>query len=123
MRHALINPQGALVRVEANIDPAVPTRTGYRWLPYQVAALPAFDPATQVLEPPVVQIGAEAVTESRSVRAKTTAEIDAEKLQRVNALDLLVFRVLFDHENRLRVLEGRPSVTPAQFRAALVAAL
>ena len=34
---------------------------------------------------------------------------------------LLTFKVLFNHENRIRALEGKPPLTPAQARAAIKA--
>ena len=36
---------------------------------------------------------------------------------------MLGFQIDFDHENRLRVLEGKAAITAAQFRAALKARL
>ena len=33
--------------------------------------------------------------------------------------ELAIFKVLFNHENRIRVLEARPQLTPAQFKVLL----
>jgi hypothetical protein len=38
----------------------------------------------------------------------------------VDATDRLQFEVLFDHENRVRVLELKAQITRAQFRQALI---
>lgn len=36
-----------------------------------------------------------------------------------DAIDGIIFRVLFNHENRTRVLEGKAAITPQQFITAL----
>ena len=97
------------------------TRKGVKWLPVVVTFPPATD--TQVREGPITTVEAERVTRVWTVRDKTAAEIDAEKEGYLNDLERLGFEIDFDHENRLRVLEGRPTVTAAQFRAALKARL
>lgn len=52
---------------------------GIEWLPAPKADVPAYDPATQVLEAPTVEIGKDVVTETYTVRDKTPAEIEAAK--------------------------------------------
>lgn len=80
MRYALINPQGQIDRFSTTVDPAnCTTRTGWKWLPADPAAQPAFDPKTQVISGPTYSIGADAVTESYNVRNKTAQELDADK--------------------------------------------
>lgn len=54
-------------------------------------------------------------------RAATTARADEERLQ--NAMLRGIARVLLNHENRLRTLEGKPAVTIEQFKAAVKAIL
>lgn len=59
------------------------------------------------------------------IRDKTQAEIDAEaaserqdelsRATRLNSLDRAQFEMIFDMENRIRTLEGRPTVTKQQF--------
>lgn len=97
------------------------TRKGIKWLPVVVTDLPASD--AQVKEGPVITVEAERVTRVWTVRGKTAQEIDAEKESYLDNIERLGFEVDFDHENRLRVLEGRATVTAAQFRAALKARL
>jgi hypothetical protein len=43
-----------------------------------------------------------------------TSDLDATKMLQLN------FAVNFDQENRIRTLEGKPTITKAQYRAALV---
>lgn len=59
--------------------------------------------------------------------APTTAEINAE-ISRQEALppptladrmDVVQFKIAFNHENRIRVLEGKNQITVAQFKTAL----
>jgi hypothetical protein len=63
------------------------------------------------------------VTRVWTVRSKTAQEIDADKDGAINAMDMLAFKVLFGHENRVRVLESKAAITAAQFKAALKAML
>ena len=41
MLHALVNPDGTIDRVAANIDPTVQTKPGWRWLPVEEQPRPA----------------------------------------------------------------------------------
>jgi hypothetical protein len=40
-----------------------------------------------------------------------------------DAIDALVLKVLFNHENRIRTLEGKAAISAAQFKTALVSVL
>ena len=97
------------------------------WLPVNEVNA-AFDPAAQVRTGPTLEVLAGSVKATYTVRAKTAAEIDQEKeAEAVLELDgrkatRLVARVLLDQENRLRQLEGKPAVTPAEYRTSLIAA-
>ena len=88
---------------------------------------PSFDLATQIMEVPVITILPDKVTEVFTVRAKTAQEIAAEqdaiKEASLDRFDLVALKIAFNHENRIRVLEAKPQVTVAQFRAALKALL
>jgi len=56
---------------------------------------------------------------------KTQSQIDSEMLEQVTSkfnqdkLYKLLFEVIFNHENRIRTLEGMPVITRAQLRVAL----
>lgn len=121
---ALIRPDSKVDRIvpAETIDPAAGLREGWRWVTVTIVK-PAFDEATQVLEGPADSLGKGGLTRTWTVRAKTAQELDAEKDGRVSAIDALTLAVAFDHENRLRALEGKTAITAAQFRAALKARL
>ena len=54
------------------------------------------------------------------LRPTNAAVLDAFKAaQAVNLTVELVARIIFNHENRVRVLEGRPAVNAAQFQQAV----
>lgn len=53
--------------------------------------------------------------------AATVAEEDKEA--QLSAVQTVIFKALFSHENRIRTLEGKAAITAAQFRDALKAAL
>ncbi len=62
---------------------------------------------------------------TRTIRDKTAGEMDAEdqarvdRLASVSGIDRAQFLIAFNHENRIRTLEGSPSVTKAQFKTAV----
>lgn len=121
--HALANPTTNEVKeYQSNVDPTVATRPPWKWLPVQETD-PAYDPAGQVKEGPVVTVFADKVTRTWAVRAKTAQELDGEKDAVVNGMDLVLLKVAFNHENRVRVLEGKQPITLAQFKAAIKALL
>ncbi len=69
-------------------------------------------------------IHADKVEHVTSIRDMTAQELDDEKQQQVDReIDLLQFKILFNHENRIRDLESKNPITKAQFRAALKAEL
>jgi len=88
---------------------------------------PPHNPATQVLEGPEIKILEVKVRRVFTVRDKTQAELDAEidaaKEQQLDRIDALQWTLLFKHENRVRVLEGKSEITATQFRAAVKANL
>lgn len=98
------------------------TRKGIAWRPLVVTD-PAFDPATQVKTGPVLTTLADKVTKAWSVRTMTADELDAVKAAAVDAVDSVALKVLFNHENRVRALEGKQAVTSVQFRNAFKAML
>lgn len=118
--YALVDPMNSVNRVAGDVDPGVRTRPGWRWLEV-VSTPPTFDPVTQVREGPTYIVQASQVVEQYVVRDKTAQEIDAEKEQQLPEAVGVVFRVLLNHENRIRALESRPQITPTQFRDALKA--
>lgn len=92
------------------------------WLPLEVTK-PNFDSATQVRTGPVDTILPDKVTRVWTVRAKTAAELDADKVLQVDGLDAALLKVAFNHENRIRTLEARAQITFAQFNDAVKALL
>ncbi len=46
---------------------------------------------------------------------------DALRQRKLDAMDAAQVKVLFNHENRIRALEGKPALTHAQFKAAIFA--
>lgn len=93
------------------------------WLPFVNSAAPVFAPATQVLLGPTITIHADHVSSDYSVRQKTQVELDADKQVYVDNVDMLVFKVLFNHENRIRTLESKAAITVQQFKTALLGML
>lgn len=104
-----------------------PTVAGWEDDNYKILPIdeidPPFDGATQTQSEWQETIEADRVVRERTVTDKDQATIDAEadqrKEQQLDTVDFLLFRVAFEHENRVRVLEGKAEITAEQFRAAL----
>ena len=119
---------GAIYRIIDLTDDEVadiPPHKAVYLLPYIAVARPAFDAATH--HAPVRQsdeIKADQVTQAWAAAvAKTAEDLDGEKERALDRYDRLSFFVNFDQESRLRVLEAKPAITQAQYRAALKARL
>ena len=57
------------------------------------------------------------------VDALTTAQLDAAQAEKSFSVEKLELRIAFNHENRIRALEGKAAITQAQFITALKALL
>lgn len=121
--YCLINPDNTINRIESGIDPTVATRSGYKWLPLVEPSGPSYDPTIEVLIGPIDTVGATQVTRTWSKRSKTAQELDTDKQVKIDALTKLWFDVNFDQENRIRVLEGKSTITRTQYLNALKASV
>lgn len=122
MLYALVGPSNAVDRYDSNVDPNVATKTGWRWLPVTDTRPLAGD--NQIVEGPTVTVLADSVTRVWTVRDLTAGELDAQKTDLVESEILTVVgKVLFNHENRVRALEGKAAITADQFKTALKALL
>lgn len=122
IRYALVNPQGQVDRfADGNIDPAVQTKAGWRWLPVVlVDALPPHDIKTQRLVGPTYTVEKGVVRQSWSIRAKTVEEIAAGRDMAVHRLgDAGLLPIILNLHNRLRALEGQAPHTLAQVETAI----
>lgn len=62
------------------------------------------------------------VLAQHGMRPQNASTLEAVFLaHKVDTMDALLFKVALAHENRVRVLEGKPEITAAQFRNALKA--
>jgi hypothetical protein len=115
--YALVAPDNTIDRIEslATIGPSVATKGGFRWLPMETVNSPA-DPDREVKEGPFFSVEKTRVVRAWNVRDMNERELSARKDAKVASLDSVLLAVLLDQENRLRVLEGRASVTIAQFQ-------
>lgn len=115
---------GSFVRTyTTDVKPSDIPHKNVVWLPFVRSSAPTFDPATQVLSGPTITIYADHVSSDYSVRQKTQEELDADKQAYVDNVDMLVFKVLFNHENRIRALESKATITAQQFKTALLGML
>ena len=115
MLHALIDPNNEILRIEGNIDPNVQTKLGYYWLPVVDIPRPVYNTDTQVAVLSTV-IGEDSVTRSWTIRDKTAEEIDASKIQKINAIDPVILSVLHGMENSIRTHQSQSTLTMDQFK-------
>lgn len=102
----------------SNCPPDLPSK-GWRWLPIVVAPLPDYDPATEVLLPPVTTVGTTQITVTQAKRSKTAQEIDDEKTAKITGMDIAVFKALCHLKNEIRTkVQGLSAWTDAQCLAA-----
>jgi hypothetical protein len=121
-----IYDNGVFTGVEREFDEK-PVLVGKPWRSFYSVetVMPDYSPATHLRSGPVVEEDHQAEIRRYvwSVRDKTAEEADAEKNAKAAAVDTLIFRVLFNHENRIRTLEAKQPITAEQFRNALKAML
>ena len=118
MRYALVNDKGQIDRFDSRVDPAVKTRSPWRWLPCPEVAKPT-PTAAQIIEGPSYAVINGAVVESWKVRSRTIEENGIEKEIALSRVPAIVMHVLLSHENRIRALEQRTEISTEQFRDAL----
>lgn len=119
-------PRYALVKsgsfVENRTYPTKPDdipHKGIQWLPCDPVSPPSFDPDTELVSGPTYTVNGSVVTESYTKRALTVQELDALKDAKVSAIDKVQLKIAFNHENRIRALEGKAAITQQQFLAAI----
>lgn len=125
MRYFLIKTSdNSIVQMkDTPVDLTAQTKPGYKWLSGALTGKPSYDPETEIVEGPIFTVNANDVTESWNKRLLTAPELDANKTTKISTFDVLQFKVMFDIENRVRVLEGKQPVTATQYRNALKAVL
>lgn len=126
-RYALVRPNDTVDRLADNVDPNVQTKTGWRWLLCPLVGRPTYDQTTEIVEGPTYVVGASSVTETWNKRAMTTQEVSDAKDAAVNGINGTAYsplvKILFNANNRLRVLEGQSVLTMNQFKAQIKALL
>lgn len=118
--YALVGPLNEIKYVQS--APFGASKPGWRSLPVN-GDQPAYDPASQIISGPTYTVNASDVTRSWAVRSMTAAELDATKDITISAMDKVAMQIAFNHENRLRALEGKAAITVAQFKTAIRALL
>ncbi len=124
--YALVGLNNVVDRIDLNIAIADAfCKPGWRWLVYERVD-PPYNPATEIKTGPVRVVLIDRVQDVWTVRTRTAEEIaaaaDAEKEFAIDQLGA-AFKVLFNHENRVRALEGKAAITALQFRTAVKALL
>ena len=108
-------------------QPPNPAGKPRKWLPCPAGVRPSVDPASEAMNAVAYTVNASDVTETWTKRALTAQEISDLKdidLGNINIGTFMpLFKVLFNINNRVRVLEGQAALTAVQFRAAIKALL
>lgn len=103
-------------------QPADVPSKGLTWLPF-VESYPPFNPLTETRNPATTTIEAARVFRTATVRLLTAQELADRKDEEVNGIHTVIFEVAFNHENRIRALEGQGSITRVQFKNGIKALL
>ena len=96
------------------------------WVPVVEEVTDTSTGPDKVVGPWVETVEVARLLRSRTIRDKTAGELNAEDQIRVDNLASLSgisraqFLIAFNHENRIRTLEGVPSVTRAEFKNAVM---
>lgn len=112
--------------VSVRTPPPLEFLAEYDVYPLTVAPVPPYDPATQhIAETPITGSGS-SWSRGWEVTNKTAQEIADErqdsqdramlKADTLDTLDFVILKALYILNNRVRVLEGKAEITPAQFR-------
>ena len=127
--NALIYPHSPTVIAERRmIDVAtIPPNKASWWRPIVVAGDGNYDPLTHKRTGPITTIEETQVVDSYSIIPLTAQEISDAKDAAVNGINgtpyAPLLRILFNLNNRVRVLEGQAALTVPQFKAAIKALL
>jgi hypothetical protein len=110
-RFARIVADAVVEKRDFVVPPDPNAAKGMDWRPCDPVAPPAYNAKTEVREGPTYTVGANSVTESWSVRAKTAEEIDADKDAAVTGLNnshyQALLKVLLELENDNRVIKTK----------------
>lgn len=130
--HAYIDPAFPEVIIDRRMIDLVdvPAHKQQLWRPVIIVnANPQHNPLTHKVTGPVTVIEPTQVTDTYTLVALTQEEIDANK-DRAIATELfegtnyaVLFRVIFNINNNVRVLQGLPPLSAADFRNKIKAAL
>jgi len=125
-KHALINPQGAIVREDptSKIDPEQIAgtgglRTGYKWLPIVEERVSTATQGNEKVrtEGPVETIEADRVLRVWTTRDMTAQELDADKERFLDGqLEAVQWKAIFLILNEAREGNGKRAITAQQFR-------
>ncbi len=124
------NDQSAIRKRRPNVDPAISLTSpaGHSkpyWVPIEEEITDNSTGPDIVAGPWIETIEVNRVLRARTIRDKTPGELDAEDqavvdiaLANTNLFRALL-RWVFDAENRIRILEGNPTIDEATFRNAI----
>jgi hypothetical protein len=118
MLHAFISPEDDILKIENNINPDVATKPGYRWLPVVDIARPSYDPDLEVAEQ-IVVLNEDNITRNWVIRNKTQAEIDGDRINKINTIDPVIFSILFYMNNEIRKLNDLELLNEQEYRDTL----
>lgn len=128
MDYALVAPDDTITlrRRDTELDLSAGVKAGYRWLPIENVSqdTSTLAPDFCTHDPVQTSVLVDKVQFITTKRDMTTQEQNAAKDALVlNDVDRLIGKVLFNHENRIRILEGKQPINRNQFISALKALL
>ena len=122
-RYALVNLKTSEVLrhdVEANINPDVPTKSGFKWLEIIGDSLPKYNEKTQTPQGPFYKIEGDKLIQSYTIFDKPKEEIRKQKKARIrNSGSVHIMGMILKLYNEIQELKGLPKVTREEFLEAI----
>lgn len=112
---AFISPENEVLRIEDNIDPGVATKPGFRWLPVIDVPRPSYNPDLQIAKQ-ITILNESDVTRDWTIRDKTPEEIEGDKINKINTIDPVIFKIFYYTQNQIREVNSLAPLTEQEYK-------
>lgn len=100
--YALVNLNNEIVEYRNDIDPDLPVKYGFKWLPVIELSHPTYNIETQNIVGPLYTVNENDITKYWNIVDKTSEEIDSEKISKILSIGPNMLNILLHYENKTR---------------------
>lgn len=100
--YALVNLNNEIVEYRNDIDPDLPVKYGFKWLPVIELTHPTYNIETQNIVGPLYTVNENDITKYWNIVDKTSEEIDSEKISKILSIGPNMLNILLHYENKTR---------------------